>query len=329
VTPSFGYVRTTTLKEAIQEGSTKNAFFIAGGTDLLGCAREGIVVPEKLVSLRDIKELRGIRPASDGGLRIGALATLAEIAANPVILQKYTALAQGAASAASPQLRNQGTLGGNLCQRPRCWYFRGDFHCLRKGGEQCYAAGGENQYHCIFGGEGCYMVHPSDTAPALIALNAKAAVTGPRGTRTIPLQEFFVLPSKNVKKETVLDAGEVVTEILLPRLAAGWSSSYRKVRARASWDFALAGMALSIQLKGGVVADARIVLAGVAPVPWRSVETEKVITGRALDQATIESAAAAAVKGAETLGENGYKIALVRGIVEEVLVRAQSGDVRA
>jgi xanthine dehydrogenase YagS FAD-binding subunit len=320
VFPSFGYVRSATLKEAVQECSAKNAYFLAGGTDLLGCVREGIMVPEKVVSLRDLKELRGIRPASDGGLRIGALTTLAELAGNQAVVKDYAALAQGAASAASPQLRNQGTLGGNLCQRPRCWYFRGDFHCLRKGGDQCFAVGGQNQYHCLFGGEGCYIVHPSDTAPALVALNAQAVIAGPRGTRTVALQNFFVPPAKDVRKETVLEAGEVLTEVVLPRPIDGWTSSYRKVRARASWDFALAGMAIAIQVKGGTVADSRIVLSGVAPIPRRASGVEKVIKGRTLDQATIDRAAAAAVVDAQPLAENEYKVALVKGIVEEVLV---------
>ncbi len=220
---------------------------------------------------------------------------------------------------ASPQLRNQGTIGGNLCQRPRCWYYRGDYACTRKGGDMCYALGGENQYHAIFGGGACVIVHPSDTAPALIALDAKVRLIGPKGARVIPLEQFYVLPEKDATRETVLEPGEMVLGVLVPATAPGQKSGYRKVRARGSWDFAMAGLAHAVTLKAGKIADARLVLSGVAPAPWRLPAVEKLLIGQKLDPTLIARAADAAIAGAKPLEHNGYKVPLVHGLIEEVL----------
>lgn len=315
---TFAYIRPGTLTEAVTLLSGRGARAHAGGTDLLGCLRDDVFHADVVVSLTKLEELRGIRATADGGLRIGALTTVADVAAHAVIKDTYGALAQAASLVASPQLRNQGTIGGNLCQRPRCWYFRGDYACTRKGGDTCYAIEGENQYHAIFGGGACWIVHPSDTAPALVALDATFRVVGPKGSRTVPAGKFFVLPDEHVQKETVLEAGEVLTEILLPP-TAGQASAYRKVRARGSWDFAMAGIATSIGLKGGRVADARIVLSGVAPIPWRLQEVEKILVGQKIDARLIAKAADLAVAGARPLEQNAYRVPLVRGIVEEAL----------
>jgi xanthine dehydrogenase YagS FAD-binding subunit len=316
----FSYQRTASIKEATAAASRPEARILAGGTDLLGCLRDGVFQANRLVSINGIKELTGIRPRAGGGLRIGALTTLTEIAGNQQILDRYPVLAQAAASVGSPQLRNQGTLGGNLCQRPRCWYFRGDFHCLRKGGDTCFAAAGQNQLHCIFGGYECFMVHPSDTAPALVTLDAKVSVTGRRGARQMPLASFFVLPKESLVKENVLEPGDVVTEVLLEAPPSGARGAYRKARERGSFDFALAGAAIVLAVAEGKVRTARVVLSGVAPVPWRSAEAEQALVGKPLDAATAEAAAAAAVKAAVPLAENGYKAPLVRGILEETLI---------
>ena len=317
--PNFTYLKVKSLKEAIAQLSSKNARIHAGGTDLLGCLRDDIFSADKLVSIGQLKALRGISQARDGGLRIGALTTIAEIENNKTIRERYSALVQAASEVGSPQLRNQGTIGGNICQKPRCWYYRGEFHCLRKGGDTCYAYDGENQFHCIFGGHMCYIVHPSDTAPALVAFEAMVRVSGPNGTRLVPIARFYVPPNENVQKETILKPNEIVTEILLPPPAKGLHSSYRKVRARRSWDFALASVALALQFDGDKIARARVVFGGAAPVPWRSKEVEEVITGRRLDAETVTRAAAAALKNAEPLKHNGYKIPLFRGIIEEEL----------
>jgi xanthine dehydrogenase YagS FAD-binding subunit len=326
VMPNFAYVRPKSIKEAIQHLSSDGARIHAGGTDLLGCLRDDIFGAKKLVSLSQLKELHGIRMAKGGGLRIGALSTITEVANNKMIREHYPALARAASEVASPQLRNQGTLGGNICQKPRCWYYRGEFHCLRKGGDRCYAAQGENQYHCLFGSGGiCYIVHPSDTAPVLMAYEAAVQVAGPERTRRISLEKFYVIPSHDVRRETVLKLNEIVTEILLPPPTKGLRSSYRKVRARRSWDFALAGVALALRFNGDRVGKARVVLSGAAPIPWRSKEVEETITGKRLDAETVAKASEAAVKNAEPLEQNAYKIPLFRGILEEELLAISKG----
>jgi xanthine dehydrogenase YagS FAD-binding subunit len=316
--PSFTYVRPDSIYDAVKQLGPPGVRILAGGSDLLGCLRDGVFTADRLVSLSRLEALRGIAETGSG-LRIGALATLADVAAHPAVIGKYTGLAQAAASAASPQLRNQGTIGGNLCQRPRCWYFRGDFHCARKSGDTCFAIVGESQYHAIFGGSGCVIVHPSDTAPALVALNAEVRIAGPAGERTMPLERFFVLPRVSLLKENVLERNEIVTEVTVPAPPAGLRSSYRKVRGRGSWDFALASLATAIVASGGKIDRARLVLGGVAPAPWRLEEVEKLITGRRLDARLVALAAETAVKGAEPLEKNGYKVPLVKGIVTEVL----------
>jgi len=317
---SFAYVLANSLSETFKQLDGPGARVHAGGTDLLGCLRDNVMAAQKVVSIGTITDLRGIVTATDGGLRIGALTSIAELAAHPVIKEKYSALAQAASVVASPQLRNQGTIGGNLCQRPRCWYFRSDYHCARKGGDTCYAIGGENQYHAIFGGGACWVVHPSDTAPALVALEATVRIAGVKGSRVVALEKFFVLPDDNVQKETILEPGEIVAEVLLPPINPAMKSSYRKVRARGSWDFAMAGFALAISLKAGKVDRVRAVLSGVAPTPWRSLNIEQALLQKKLDPVTIAKAGEAAIVGAKPLEQNAYKLQLVRGVVEEALL---------
>ncbi len=316
--PNFSYLRAKSVNEAVRALAAPGARLHAGGTDLLGCLRDGVIKADKVVSLAGVPGLRGISTPAAGGLRIGAMTPLAEVAASRPVIDGYAVLAQAAASAASPQLRNQGTLGGNLCQRPRCWYFRGDFPCLRKGGNACFAAAGQNQYHAIFGGSVCFMVHPSDTAVALVALGARVRIAGPAGARIVPVANFFVLPEKNVRKENVLEHNEILTDILLPPAEPRTKSVYRKVRSRGSWDFALASIAMVVKFDGvGTVQRARVVLGGAAPIPWRSEAAEQALTGAKVSAEAAARAAEAAVKGAQPLGQNEYKVALFRGIVEE------------
>jgi xanthine dehydrogenase YagS FAD-binding subunit len=317
--PKFNYVRPTTVNEALAVLNDRPSVIHGGGTDLLGCLREGVFSADTLVSLSSIDELKGIQKAKDGGLRIGALTTVAGIAASKSVAQGYAALAEAASEVASPQLRNQGTIAGNLCQKPRCWYYRGHFDCLRKGGDKCFAYNGENQYHCIFGGDMCYIVHPSDTAPALAALGAVCRISGPSASRSVAVESLHVSPTEDPQRETVLGPNEILTEIILPAAAQGQRSSYRKVRTRGAWDFALAGVALAIVFDGDTVRSARIFLSGAAPVPWRVKAAEAAIVGTTLDAATIAKAAAATVEGAEPLEHNGYKVALFEGLMKEQL----------
>jgi xanthine dehydrogenase YagS FAD-binding subunit len=318
--PNFSYIRPRSLKEAIQHLSSDGARVHAGGTDLLGCLRDNIFGTKKVVSISGLNELRFIRETKEGGLRIGTLTTISEITNSKRVRDRYPGLAKAASEVASPQLRNQGTIGGNLCQKPRCWYYRGEFHCLRKGGNTCYAYQGENQFHCIFGsGHICYITHPSDAATALVANEATLRIAGPKGMKLIPIEKFYILPSQDVEKETVLKSNEILTEILLPPQPKDLRSSYRKVRARQSWDFALAGVALTLKFKEDRAEKARLVLSGAAPIPWRLKEAEQVLIGNRLDTDTIKRTVDAVLKNAQPLEKNGYKIPLFRGILEEEL----------
>lgn len=323
--PSFAYTRPTTLDDATRALAADAARAHSGGTDLIGCLHDGVFDAATIVSLSAIPDLLGVRESADGGLRIGAMTTVQEVADHPRVRTRARALAEAASVVASPQLRAQGTLGGNLCQKPRCWYYRGEFQCLRKGGDTCFAFEGENQFHCVFGGDACYIVHPSDTAPALIALGAAVRIVGRGTSRVLEVEKLHVPPGEDPRREVRLDPGEVITEIAVPAPPAGLRSSYRKIRTRASWDFALAGIAMALEMDARTVRSARIVLSGVAPVPWRLPAVERMLTGSTLDGDTIERAAAAAVEGAEPLAHNAYKVALVRGLVTDELERAAAG----
>jgi len=317
----FSYARPETIDEALKLLPVANTSLYSGGTDLLTCMREQLFPVDRVVSLSGVAGLSGIEEAGKT-LRIGAMTTLAELADSQLLRERYPALAQAAASAASPQIRNQGTIGGNVCQNSRCWYYRGEFHCIRKGGPECYAYSGDNRYHCIFGGANCFMVHPSDPLPALAALGAGIVVLGPEGERRIEAEDFAMPPSEDPTAATRLGSQEVVTAVELPGWAAGTYSAYRKVRARRSWDFSLAGMATVIETQGGAVHRVRVVFSGVAPVPWRSKAVEKVVVENGLDPASIEKAAEAAVADAKPLEHNAYKVQLLQGVIREELALA-------
>jgi xanthine dehydrogenase YagS FAD-binding subunit len=324
--PRFSFRRPTNLRSALETLHTHPARIHAGGTDLLGCLRDRVFDADAVVSLGAIDELKGIRKGLGGDMVIGAMTTIDSIARDPDVITRFAALAQAAAAVASPQLRAQGTLGGNLCQKTRCWYYRGRFPCLRKGGDHCFAYEGRNEHHCIFGGEGCYMVHPSDTAPALAALGAICRISGPTTSRSVPVEQFHIPAPVDPQRETVLAADEILTEIHLPAPPPNLRSSYRKVRTRKAWDFALAGVALALDFDDNIVRSARIFLAGAAPVPWRTRAAEEAVTGRHLDAETIERASRAAVEDAEPLEHNHAKITLFEAIVAEQLKAIGSAD---
>jgi len=314
---NFSYLKAGSLTEAMKALSTKGAWLHAGGTDLLGCLRDEIIQAEKVVSISRLRELRGISSRADGGLKIGALTTLADMATHPSVSGKYAVLAQAAASVGTPQIREQGTIGGNICQKPRCWYFRSDLQCLKKGGRTCYGMGGENQYHAIFGGGPCFAVHPSDVAVALVALDAQLTISGAAGSKAVKIENFFTAPGSGVTKETILAPGEIVTGIQIPPAVGKVKSAYRKVRTRGSWDFAQASVAAVLLFDGDTVRTARIVLGGVAPQPWRVAGAEKLLAGKKLDAALAAAVAETAVSGATPLRDNGYKVEMTRGAVEE------------
>jgi xanthine dehydrogenase YagS FAD-binding subunit len=320
---AFEYISPRDLRQASELlGNDYNrAKLLAGGIDLLSEMKERIIEPDRVVNLKSVPGLNTLQ-ANARGLRLGALVTLTEIEQNTGIRRAYTALAQAAESVASPQIRNVGTVGGNLCQRPRCWYYRDEgIVCIKKGGSKCYAAEGENKYNAILGGGPSYIVHPSDCAPALVALNAKVTIAGPGGkTRQVPLEQFFILPRQNVFRENVLQPNEIVTQIDVPTLAAGTRSTYLKFKERDSMDWALSAVAAAIRMRNGVASDVRIVLGGVAPIPWRSKEAEAVLRGKAVTPALADRAAEAALADAKPLADNGYKVPLTKVLIRRAVL---------
>lgn len=320
----FEYVRPKDVNQAASAlGRERDeAKLLAGGTDLLGEIKDYLVTPSRLVNLKSVPNLDKIEWQKDGSLKLGALVTLARIAEDKTIGQKYPVLVQAINLSAMPQIRNAATIAGNLCQRPRCWYYR-DEHvvCLKKGGSRCYAVEGENQYHAILGGGPCHIVHPSDPAPALVALGASVVITDGVKTRTVPLSEFFVLPRQNVYRENILAQNEIITHILAPAPRPGTRSAYVKEREKDSFDWALASAAVVLTpgADGRTIELARIVLGGVAPIPWRAEDAEKALTGRPLAGPIIAQAAEAALAGARPLDKNGYKVPLAQAVVRRAL----------
>ncbi len=296
----------------------ENIFLLAGGTDLIGEIKEEVLEPEIIVDLKSIENLSYIEKSQDG-VRIGALTTITELAENPVIKEEFPGLQEAAESISTPQLRNMGTVGGNLCQRPRCWYYRDvQVQCRKKGGSRCFAIRGRNKYHAILGGGLCYIVHPSDLAPMLIALNAELTVRSGKKDKKIPLADFFALPETNVRRENILGPGEIITEIKIPTSNRGDMSTYQKMKERGTWDFALVSAAVKGSLNGKTFSDIRIVLGGVAPVPWRAQAAEKMIKGKTVTEDLIRQAAKETLKEAKPLEENEYK----KELVETILARA-------
>ncbi|MGH9797792.1 MAG: FAD binding domain-containing protein [Candidatus Polarisedimenticolia bacterium] len=319
----FAWLEPPTVADATRvlarEGEGARA--IAGGVDLLGELKERIATPASLVNLKAIPGLDAVRFDKDGTLRIGALATLTALVENDRLRAAFPAVAEAAESVGSPEIRNVGTVGGNLCQRPRCWYYRSLLHrCLKKGGDVCFTTTGESRYHAILGGGPSYIVHPSDLAPAFIACDARVTIAGPQGEKDLPLEQFFVLPAVRLDHETILKTGEIVTGVMLPASAAGRKSVYLKFKEKESFDFALAAVALSVRMTGRTCAEARLVLGGVAPVPWRAGGAEKLLTGAAIDAAIAGRAADAALEGASPMAHNGYKIPLAKALVRRALL---------
>ena len=300
---------------------------IAGGQDLLTTMKDYTSRPERLVNLKNIRGLDRLT-LNARGLTIGALVTLTELEEHPGVRRSFPGLSEAAHSIATPQIRNLGTVGGNLCQRPRCWYFRlEEVVCLKKGGTECYAASGENKYNAIIGGGPSYIVHPSDLAPMLLAFGARVTVSGAAGRRVIPLDKFFTLPEQgNIRRENVLENDDIITEIFVPASALARRSTYLKFKERESLDFALASVAAAVQLAPDrSVRDARIVLGGVAPIPWRVPEAEKFLAGKQLNANVLAEAGKLALREAKPLAKNAYKVPLAQTLVRRALAKASSG----
>lgn len=327
---SFEWANPRTVAQAVKllQPQTNNADempqIIAGGQDLLTSMKDYLVRPERVVNLKSVPGLDRITPNGKGGLRIGALVTLANLEENPTVRRSFPGLAEAAHSIATPQIRNLGTVGGNLCQRPRCWYFRlEEAVCLKKGGSECFAASGENKYNAILGGGPSYIVHPSDLAPMLVALGATVTIAGAAAPRTIPVSEFFTLPANGpIRRENVLKQEEVITEIQVPASALAAHSHYLKFKERDSLDFAISAVAAAVEMgANNMVKQARIVLGGVAPIPWRASKAEKFVEGKTLNDSVLAEAARLALDGAEALAKNGYKIPLTQTLVRRALAK--------
>jgi xanthine dehydrogenase YagS FAD-binding subunit len=311
-----------TLVRQAKEGG-RSVAIAGGGSDLLGLMKERLVTPDVMVTLKSIKGLDQIKEDRTG-LTIGALATLDTIANHPLIRSKYAVLAEAAGGVATPQIRNVATLAGNVLQRPWCWYYRNGFKCLKNGGNVCYSVSGENEYHAIFGGGPSYIVHPSDTAPALVALQAKIRIAGSGGERLVAADEFFTLPTVDAARENVLKDDEVVTAIVIPAPAAGVRSAYHKVMDREAWTHAVVSAAVVLDIANDVCRSARIVLGGVAPIPWRVPDVEKLLAGQRITADLAAKAGAVAVAGARPLAKNGYKIPMTRALVERAIAERGS-----
>jgi len=321
---NFTYHRPTTVEQAVGllEARFGNAELLAGGTDLLDLQKEYIAQPTRIVSLSAINGIGGIE-VQQRAVKIGARTTLAEIAEHTALRTHFPGLTAAAGDIGGPQIRNVGTLGGNLCQRNRCWYFRDeDTNCLLKGGERCFALDGENRYHAIFTqGQRCVIVHPSTVAPVLLALGATAEISGPNGrTRELELGKFFRAPNGANEREHTLAANEVVTSVTIP-LRSLANASY-EVRHKQSHDWPLVQAAVALSREGGKVNQARIVLGHVAPTPYIAEAASRALEGRALDDAAITAASRAAAEGAKPLSQNAYKVKLVEVAVKRAIITA-------
>jgi len=340
---AFQYVNPANEREAVAAlGTERNRILpMAGGMDLLGLMKDYIVSPERVVNLKNLDATitvedparrsgrtgreggeSGVGTRESGGTRIGAAAKLADLAEHAEIRKLYPALVTAAEEVGTPQIRNMGTVGGNLMQRPRCWYFRNEeFHCLKKGGSRCFAVEGENQYHAILGDGPCYIVHPSSLAVPLIAYRARVRVLGPSGAREMDLGGLYQLPNQNLYGETVLQPNEIITHVLLPAPGGARSASY-DVRLKQSHDWPLALVSVSLVMEKDTVKSARVVMGAVAPIPWRAQGAERVLAGKTVDEAVAVEAAAAAVAGAKAMSGNAHKIQIARTAVKRAILKA-------
>lgn len=323
----FEFARATSVAGALRLVAEKpDSVWKAGGIDLLDRLKERLLEPPRLVDLKSISGMNGVETEMDGSLRIGPLVTMARIAAHAGIRAAHAALAQACAEAASPQIRNVATIGGNLLQRPRCWYYRlASYPCLKKGGDICFAVGGENRYHAIFGDGACRAPHPSNAAMGLAALGASLVLQSTRGTRSVPAEAFFTIPGNDPRRENAREPDEILTAVRLPP-APEVRSTYASIKEKAAFDWPLVSVAAALGVDAGVVRQARIVLGAVAPVPLRSAAAEQAILGRRLDDAAVDAAADAAVASAQPLSDNAYKIELLKTLLRRTLRSLARGE---
>jgi xanthine dehydrogenase YagS FAD-binding subunit len=327
---AFEFVSPTTKEQAasLLASSWGETEVLAGGTDLLSLMKDEATAPKRLVNIKGIAELRGISFDAKSGLRLGALATLQDVLDDPTVRKSYPAIHTAAAGVTSPQIRAMGTVGGDLCQRPRCWYFRSGLGLFGQGpGGRPLAVEGDNRYHAILGNAGpAYHVNPSSLAPALIALGATVRAFGPRGARDIPAEKFFTTPKSASEREYDLRPNEIVTEVRVPP-PSGRSATY-EVREKEALDWPLAAAAVALKMNGNGIQSARVVLGHVAPVPWVSPEAAAALAGKPANEQTAKAAGEAALKNARALSGNAYKIQLARVAVKRAVLEAARGGAR-
>ena len=319
---AFAYVNATTEKDALAALSSERGktLPIAGGQDLLSMMKDYILQPEQVVNVKSLPT--AIAVPAEGYVVLGAAARLADVAAHEPLRKAFPALADAAAEVGTPQIRNVGTVGGNLCQRPRCWYFRNEeFRCLKKGGAQCFAVEGENQFHAIFGDAPCHIVHPSSLAVPLIAYDATIVIAGPKGERKVAADEFYLTPDRRMYGETVLEPNELVRQVTVP-IARNVKSAIYEVRYKQSHDWPIAFAAVALTMNGERVGKARVVLGAVAPVPWKSSAAEKALEGKPITEASAIAAADAAVAAAQPMTQNGYKVQVAHTSVKRAILKA-------
>jgi xanthine dehydrogenase YagS FAD-binding subunit len=327
---AFELIDATSIEKAVdllRQNSNRAVQVVGGGSDLVGGIMKdwvhgaGMPFPDVLVDLTTIREMTAIK-VDGGSVTVGAAVTLTDVIESKEIQERFPLLVQAATSVASPMIRNFGTLGGNVNQRPRCWFFRGeDFNCYKKGGDFCYAVTGDNRYHAIIGGELCYIVHPSDTATALLALNAKAKIAGVKGNRDVAFDSYFIGPREDVLRENVLKKDEFMTHVEIPNPASGTKFGWTKLKDRQVYDFALTSVAAAFTMDGDKWKDGRIVLGGVAPVPYRAKVVEDALKGKEI-KGTIKQAAATIRNVARPMSLNGYKVDVAVGLIERTILDA-------
>ena len=297
-----------------------DAWVMAGGLDTFDWLKDRFKRPKVVVDLSQVQELRGVRELN-GGIEIGATTTLTEVVRHPLVMQKFPLLAQAAEAAASPQIRNQGTIGGNVSQDARCWYYRSGFPCYRAAGNICFAdtPTAINREHAIFGADRCVAVSPSDSAPAMVALNAQMVIRSSKGERTVDAESYFIGPGTDITRMTVLKHGELLTAIRIPSDWAGSQFYFEKVRDRPVWDFPIMNIAAAKVVSGGNIQKIRLVVNGVAAHPWRLEQVEEAVAGKPANEATAEMAGNLAIAGAVPLRYNGYKLPLMRNLVKRAI----------
>jgi xanthine dehydrogenase YagS FAD-binding subunit len=329
VMPAFELFQPTSIDDTLSllQRHRRSVWALAGGLDTFDWLKDRNKRPQVVIDLSGVEALRGIKTLPDGGVEIGATTTLTEIANHSVIKEKFKVLADAAGLVASPQIRNQGTLGGNVSQDTRCWYYRSGWTCYRAGGNICYAdtPTAINREHALFDANRCVAVSPSDTAPALVALDAQMVIRNTGGERIVPAEEYFIGPAIDITRMTVLQPGDLLTAIRIPATWAGAKFYFEKVRDRQVWDFPLVNVASAVKLSGGNIQQARIVVGAVAAHPLRLTAVEDAVAGKAQSEETASMAGELAVSGAQPLAHNGYKIPLMRNLVKRAL-RAEAAS---